>query len=86
MDKLTKEQKSLGNILKPSVIIGKNGLNESTIKIIKNLIRVNPVIKIKILPTFIEDKDKKQVAKDIAEKTNSKLVELKGFTVILARK
>lgn len=86
MDKITKEQKRLGNIISPSLIIGKNGLNEGSIKIIKNLIRQNPVVKIRILPNFIEDKNKNTVAKEIAEKTNTKLVELKGFTILLARK
>ncbi len=86
MDKKTKEQKRIGNTLKPSIIIGKNGLNEESIKLIKNELKKCSLVKIKMLPTFIEEKDKKQVAKDMAEKTNLKLVELKGFTIILARK
>lgn len=86
LDKLTKEQKHLGNTLNPSLIIGKNGLNEGSIKIIKDLIRKNSIVKIKILPAFIDEKDKKQVAKDFADKCNAKLVELKGFTILLARK
>ena len=44
------------------------------------------LIKVKILKTFIQDKDKKDIFNEIAEKTDSKIVHKVGFTVTLFQK
>jgi RNA-binding protein len=86
MDEKTRKQRSEGKLLEPSIIIGKNGYSEEVIKNIKDKIKKNQLIKIKILKTFIEGKDKKEIARDLAEKTNSNLIDLVGFNVVLGKK
>ena len=86
MDKKTKALKSESKNLSPTIIIGKNGLTDQVVANIREEITKTHLIKIKILPTYIEDKDKKQVALDMAERCNAKLIDLVGFTVVLGRK
>lgn len=71
------------NPLKPVLRIGKNGLTENVIKELKNQLKKKKLIKVKLLKSFIEGKDKKKIAKEIANKTNSKLIQQIGFVVVL---
>jgi len=85
MDKKLRKLKSESKMLKPSIIIGKNGIKEETIKNIKNHLKRYGMVKIKILKTYIEDKDKKIIAHTLADKCEAKLVDLIGFTVVLVK-
>ena len=73
-------------MLEPLVRIGKNGLTEGMISEIKRILMKKRIVKIKMLRQFFEGKDKKDLASDIAEKTNSILVESIGNTLVLCRK
>lgn len=75
--------KEKAKTLEPVIRIGKNGLTESTIKEIKKQLNKKKLIKVKLLRAFISDKNKKEVAKEIAQKTNSQLINLVGFVVVL---
>ncbi len=75
--------KEKAKTLEPVIRIGKNGLTESTIKEIKKQLNKKKLIKVKLLRSFINDKNKKQVAKDIAQETNSRIIDLVGFVVVL---
>ena len=76
---LIKESKNIEPILR----IGKNGLTETVLKDIKDHLRKRKLIKVKFLRAFIKDKNKKEVAKEIADKTDSELIQLIGFVVVL---
>jgi RNA-binding protein len=86
MDEKLKKLRSQGTITKPAIIMGKNGLTEQMITNIKNELKKSTIVKIKILPTFVENKDKKKIVDDIVERTNSKLVQSIGFTVVVTRR
>jgi RNA-binding protein len=73
--------KALGPLLR----IGKNGLTEGSINEIKLMLKKRGLIKIKLLRSFTEGKDKKESAKEIAEKTDSILVESLGNIVVLSK-
>lgn len=79
-----KEQKEMAKGLEPLLRIGKNGLNEGTVKEIKKMLEKRKLVKIKMLKTFAEDR--KKAAKDIADKTDSVLVDSVGFVVVLGKK
>ena len=82
----TKDLKSKTQAIEPCVRIGKNGLTDTMIsEIIKN-IKKHKLIKVKLLKSFIHDKDKKQVAQEIAEKTKSKIVKITGFVIVLFKR
>ncbi len=78
-----KKLKEKAKTLEPVIRIGKNGLTESTVKEIKKQLNKKKLIKVKFLRAFISDKNKKEVAKEIAQKTNSQLIDLVGFVIVL---
>ena len=78
-NKLKEKAKSL----EPVIRIGKNGLTENTIKEIKKQLNKKKLVKLKLLKAFISDKNKKEIAKEIAKKTNSKIIDLVGFVIVL---
>ena len=86
MDKITKELRSQGTMLRPKFMIGKNGLTDKLASDIINRLKKDRLLKVRILSSYIEGKDKKAVAEELAVKTGSKIVQLIGFTVVLARK
>ena len=75
--------KEKAKTLEPVIRIGKNGLTENTIKEIKKQLNKKKLIKVKLLRAFINDKDKKLVANKIAEETNSRIIDLVGFVIVL---
>lgn len=84
MDK--KELKEKAKHMEPLVRIGKNGLTESTINEIAKHLKKKKLVKIKMLSSFLEGKEKnfkKEAANEIACKTGSELIDLTGFVVVL---
>ena len=86
MDEKTKKMRSISKSLKPRIIIGKNGLTENVINDIIHELKNHELVKIKILNNYIADKEKKSVVEEIVKKTNSKLIDFIGFTVVLSRR
>jgi RNA-binding protein len=82
----TNGYKEQAKLLDPIMRIGKNGLTDNTIKEIEKQLKKRRLIKIKMLRAFFEGKNKKEVAKEIAEKTNSILIDSVGFVVVLLKK
>ncbi len=78
--------KSRAQSLEPSVRIGKNGLTDSIITEIIKVLKKRKLVKIKLLRAFIQDKDKKKIAQEIADKTKSKLVQVTGFVITLYKR
>jgi len=72
--------------IEPIVRIGKSGLTESVVTEIKKQVAQKKLVKIKMLKAFVEGHDKKEMANQIAEKTNSVLVHNVGFIVVIAKK
>lgn len=83
MDEKTRKLRSESKVLKPNIIIGKNGINEEVIKNIKTQIKTCGIVKIKILTTYMNGKDKKILAKSLAEKCNARIINQIGFTIVL---
>jgi len=81
-----KELKQKAKSLEPSVRIGKSGLTESIIDEIKIHLKKKNLVKVKLLKSSIQGKDKKAVARELAEKTSSVLVDRVGFVVVLYKK
>lgn len=75
--------KEKAKTLEPVIRIGKNGFTENTIKEIKKQLNKKKLIKVKLLRAFINSRNKREVAKEIAQKTNSQLINLVGFVVVL---
>ena len=88
MDKQLKKLRSESKNLKHGIIIGKNGINDEVIKNIKKHIKTFGIVKIKVLNNYIEGKDKdykKSLANELVTKCDAKLIDLVGFTIVLAK-
>jgi len=81
-----RELKAKAMAIEPVVRIGKSGLTEPVINEIKKQLEKKKLIKIKMLKAFVSGKDKKEMAREIAEKTGSMLVHNVGFIVVVAKK
>ncbi|HIK02170.1 TPA: YhbY family RNA-binding protein [archaeon] len=77
--------KKRANQLPPSIRVGKSGLTEQAITEIKARLEKDELIKVKFLNTAIND-NKKELFKELAERTDSVLVLTVGFTASLYKK
>jgi len=84
MDKY--ELRSKAKTMNPNMNIGKEGLTESVVEEIKRQLRQKKLIKIKMLQNIADKVDKKEIAKQLEEKTGGVLIDNVGFTYVLAIK
>ncbi len=79
----TKELKSKAMGLEPIILVGKSGLTGSVIQEIKIQLKKRKLIKIKFLRSIVKEKGKKELAEELASKTNSRIITKVGFVVVL---
>ncbi len=72
--------------LTPLLNIGKNGVSDSLIEELLRQLKRNKLVKVKILKSALEDLDRKAIAGELAKRTGSQLVEIKGSSAVLYRK
>ncbi len=67
--------------------IGKKGVSAEVIKEIKRRLEKGEVVKIRILKSALEvtGLDRREIARRVAERTGSRLIEVRGRTFILAK-
>ncbi|MCX6708716.1 MAG: YhbY family RNA-binding protein [Candidatus Woesearchaeota archaeon] len=70
--------------LQPAIRIGKAGITENVVKQIITMIRKKRVIKVRFLPSAIHG-DKKELVKELAERTKTRIVHKVGFIAVLER-
>lgn len=75
--------RSQANILKPIVMIGKDGLTETVIDQIDQIIEIRELIKIKIQNNSAEDA--KTVAEEVARELKAEVIQVIGGIVVLYR-
>jgi RNA-binding protein len=81
-----KEKRALraeGNLLKPEVWIGKEGIGDGTITNVENTFNTKELVKIKIHESCPLDKD--EVVERLCIKTGAELVQTIGRTLLLYR-
>jgi len=71
---------------KDSIQIGKNGITDNLIAEIKEQLKKKKALKVKILKTARTEKDRKEIAAEVAKRTNSNLLQLRGNVFILSKK
>ena len=72
--------------LEATTHLGKNGITPSLVEEVSRQLKDNKLIKVKLLKSAIEETPREMIAKELAEKTNSELIEVKGNTVVLFRR
>ena len=83
---IKKELVAKSKLLEPILRIGKSGLTEGTVKEIERQLKKKKLIKIKFLPASLEERNKKEFAKEIALLTNSELIHQVGFVIVLYKR
>ncbi len=73
-----------------TINVGKKGITEGLINEINTVLEKRGIVKVRMLKNFrtigeLEGKDKKQLAKEIAEKVNGKLVDFRGCGLTFKR-
>lgn len=84
----SKKKKELKKALvsqKPIINLGKDGLSENMVGEIKRQLKENELIKIKVLKAALAEKNKEEIANEIADATDSEIVEVKGYNLGLFR-
>jgi RNA-binding protein len=88
MEKINMDEKELRKkamMLTPTIRIGKQGLTESIIKEITAQLKKKKMIKIRLLKAVLQEKKKQELIDELAEKTNSRVINKIGFIVTLAK-
>jgi len=77
-----KELKAKAQKLATTIQIGKKGLTEETVKELKQQLRKRKMVKIKMLKSFLETTPKKEAVAEIEKATQSKAMQVIGFTAV----
>lgn len=81
-----KEKRAKARTLYPAMQIGKSGITQGLIRELQKQLKLKKLIKIKLMKSFIEDKNKKEIAKELARKTGAELISQIGNVVVLGKK
>lgn len=79
-----KELMRRANDLSPTVHVGKDGIDDGLLNEITNQLKKSRLLKIRVLQNV--DRDTTEVAYDIAEATESVVVDVRGNVVVLTDK
>jgi RNA-binding protein len=71
---------------KPTVWVGKDGSTQQIINEVSRQLEQHEVVKAKILQTALKEVEVKEIATQIANQTESTLIEVRGHTFILHKK
>ncbi len=85
---LIRRRKELSSRLsrkKPSVLVGKAGI-EKTVEEVKRQLKSEGLVKIKLLKSAADGSDKEALAQKLAELTKAELIEVRGSTFGLWKK
>ena len=81
--KMTIELRAKGQSLQSTVYVGKEGITEKVLDEISRQLDKHKLVKVKLLPAM--ERDRKEAAQELAVKSRSVLVEVRGRTVLLAK-
>ncbi len=77
--------KSDASKISPILNIGKNGVTEPLIEELNKKLKVNRLVKVRVLKSAEEGKDLQTIANELAVSTRSTLIDVRGRTVVLYR-
>jgi RNA-binding protein len=66
--------------------IGKHGINENILDEIRNQLKRYKILRIRVLKSARDGKDRKVIAQDVSEKAKARLVSVKGNTFVLEKR
>lgn len=69
-----------------TIILGKKGVTDEFIEEVKRQLKRKKAIKIRVLRSILAVKGMDELTSEIATKTKSRLLETRGYTILLARR
>ena len=72
--------------LEPMIRVGKNGLADNVINEIKLILDKRKMLKVKFLKSALHGKDKKEMVRELVDKTKADLVYAVGFVAVINKK
>jgi RNA-binding protein len=78
--------RKIARAMKPTIQVGKNGINDSLIAEVVKQVKKKSIIKIKFLKNFSEINDVKQSFEYIVQQTKTHLVYNIGNTLVISKK
>lgn len=81
--KLRKELRGTAQSISPTVHVGKDGVTDEVAREVYKQLERSRLVKVRLLPSF--EADRKVVADELATRSSSALVEVRGRTVVLFR-
>ena len=82
----SKELREQAKNIRPILRLGKNGITDNVVKEIESQLKINALIKIKLLESFRDSHNRRVVCSDIAEKTKSEIILQVGGTLVLFKR
>lgn len=89
MASLKKDPRVKRKVHQPTDInVGKQGITDSVVEEIKRRLKLQGVVKVRMNRNLLkaEGRDRREVAREIAERTGAELVEVRGNTLILRKR
>jgi RNA-binding protein len=80
------EMRGMAARMEASTHIGKNGVTPSLIEELDRQLKDNKLVKVKILKSAMDEMSREEIAKQLAAKTGSELIEVKCNTVVLFKR
>jgi RNA-binding protein len=71
---------------KPTIWIGRLGVTDALIEEVSKQLDVRKVVKLKVLKSALSERRVEDLADEVARRTNSRLIEIRGHTFVLYRK
>lgn len=75
--------RSLGHDLKPTIMIGKNGLTQGVLEELENTLGIHELVKIKM--RYDDKEQKQQMVEKIIEQTKTDLIQVIGGVLVVYR-
>jgi len=71
---------------RPTVWIGKNGISQEVLVEVDGQLERTEMVKVRILKAVLDENNAKAIADEVAQQTESVLIEVRGHTFMLYRK
>ncbi|MDD1720733.1 MAG: YhbY family RNA-binding protein [Euryarchaeota archaeon] len=78
-----KKNKAAAIKLTPRIWIGKNGINDSVVRELKQQLKINKFVKVRILRSaLLSPMNRHDIAEQLERQSGAPLIELKGYTAV----
>lgn len=69
-----------------TISVGKSGVTEALVNEIKTRLRKHKKIKVKMLKSAREEKDRHEIADEVSKRVGARLLDVRGNTFILSKR